>query len=163
MKVRLFQYALPAPPELEDLNGYLGQEKVASLSHHVVSTAGGGAMLVFVVESAGRPASAAPTQAALPGGEPKVDYRKELSPEDFAVFSDLREARKRAAAAENVPVYSVFSNDHLAQMVRTRVNTEAGLRAIPGIADGKIGKYGAAMLVVLRAAFPDTGEGEKPA
>jgi hypothetical protein len=48
-------------------------------------------------------------------------------------------------------------------MVRIRANTEAKLRTIPGIADGKVGKYGPLMLAVLQAAFPETGEKEEPA
>jgi len=160
MKIRLFQYPLPAPPEVEDLNAYLAREKISALTHHVVQTGGGGAMLVFVVESAGRAGGIeTPVGTAPAGAESKVDYRKELSPEDFAVFSDLREMRKRAAAEENVPVYSVFSNDHLAQMVKTRANTAVMLRAIPGIAEGKLGKYGDRFLGVLRQAFPPGKEG----
>ncbi len=47
-------------------------------------------------------------------------------PEDFAVFARLRQMRKEISQAEAVPVYTVFTNEQLAQMVRTRATTKAG-------------------------------------
>lgn len=38
----------------------------------------------------------------------KVDYKEVLSPEEFAVFARLREVRMEIAAAEAVPVNTVF-------------------------------------------------------
>lgn len=52
MNHRIFQYALPAPPLLEDLNAYLGTQRVASVAQHVVPAAGG-TMLMFVVQTVG--------------------------------------------------------------------------------------------------------------
>jgi superfamily II DNA helicase RecQ len=47
----------------------------------------------------------------------KIDYREKLSPEDFDVFSKIREIRKQLAAADSVPVYTICTNEQLAQMV----------------------------------------------
>jgi hypothetical protein len=41
MNYRVFQYRLPAPSELEDLNSYLRSKRVASVTHHLAITAGG--------------------------------------------------------------------------------------------------------------------------
>jgi hypothetical protein len=90
MNYRLFQYALPAPPELEDLNAYLAAQRVAAVAQHIVQTPGG-AMLLFIVETVGgRPGPAA-------GGA------------DFSVFSRLREERKTIANTEGVPIYTPSS------------------------------------------------------
>ena len=48
----------------------------------------------------------------------RIDYREKLDRESFAVFAKLRELRKQIAPAEAVPIYIVFTNDQLAQMVQ---------------------------------------------
>jgi hypothetical protein len=54
--------------------------------------------------------------ALLPGGKlPKVDYKEVLKPEEFDVFSRLRDWRKAVAEKEGVPVYGVLTNEQLAQ------------------------------------------------
>ncbi len=84
--------------------------------------------------------------APLGGRPPKVDYKEVLKPEEFEVFSRLREWRKGVAEKEGVPVYVVLSNEQLAQMVRQRVATLAQLKAIEGVGDARVEKYGAALL-----------------
>ena len=127
MNYRVFQYPLPAPPELEDLNAFLRAQRIASVSHHLAATAGG-AMLVFVVESTGPGSS-------RPGGDlaAKTDYRDQLTPADFAVFSRLREERKKWSDAEGIPVYTVFTNAQLAGMVTARVRSVEELAKVEGI------------------------------
>ena len=83
------------------------------------------------------------------GQRGKVDYKEVLSPEDFAVFARLRELRKEIAQAEAVPVYTIFTNEQLAQMVQARAPDRAGLEKIAGVGDARIEKYGARMLEVL--------------
>lgn len=69
-----------------------------------------------------------------------------LKPEEFEVFSRLREWRKGMAEQEGVPVYVVFTNEQLAEMVKKRVSTKAGLKEIEGVGDARVEKYGAAVL-----------------
>jgi len=88
--------------------------------------------------------------ALLPGGRPpKVDYKEVLKPEEFEVFSRLRDWRKSVAEKEGVPVYTVLTNEQLAQMVQNRVNTKAGLKEIEGVGEARAEKYGAALLELL--------------
>src|SRR5262245_23547306 len=63
-----------------------------------------------------------------PGGKGKIDYRETLPPADFAVFARLRDVRKEIAQAEGVPVYTIFTNEQLAQMVQTRTTTKSQFR-----------------------------------
>ena len=44
-------------------------------------------------------------------GRPKVDYKEVLKPDEFEVFSRLREWRKGVAEREGVPVYTVLTNE----------------------------------------------------
>jgi hypothetical protein len=48
----------------------------------------------------------------------KVDYREVLNPEQFAVYLKLRTLRQAISKEEGVPVYVIFTNEHLAAMVQ---------------------------------------------
>jgi superfamily II DNA helicase RecQ len=79
----------------------------------------------------------------------RIDYREVLQPEEFAVFSALRDLRKTLAAEAGVPVYTVFTNEQLAKMVTDQVKTLADLKKIPGLGTAKIDKYGAKFIEQL--------------
>ena len=79
-------------------------------------------------------------------GRPKVDYKEILKPEEFEVFSRLREWRKVVSEKEGVPVYVVFSNEQLAEMVKKKVSSKAALKEIEGVGDARVEKYGAGVL-----------------
>ena len=133
-----------------ELNRFLGSHRVIGVEKHLVTTGGTGPVWVFCVEYLRGPAP----EGRGSGGSatPKVDYREVLSPEDFAVFSRLREVRKGLAERDGVPPYSVFTNEQLAVMVRQRVADTAGLEKIDGVGAARLEKYGAAVLEVLRAS-----------
>jgi len=44
-------------------------------------------------------------------GRKSIDYRDVLAPDVFAVFSRLRELRKRLAEEQGVPPYAIFTNE----------------------------------------------------
>jgi superfamily II DNA helicase RecQ len=90
-------------------------------------------------------------------GKRKIDYKEELSPENFAVFARLREWRKAAAAREAVQLYAVFMNEQLAEMVEKRVTTKDALMAIEGVGTARLAKYGDELLAILREEFVVTG------
>ncbi|HLC15138.1 MAG TPA: HRDC domain-containing protein [Thermodesulfovibrionia bacterium] len=74
-------------------------------------------------------------------GKSKIDYKEVLSPDDFAIFSKLREWRKKASEEEGAPVYTIFTNEQLAKMVEKKVKTKAALLEIEGIGDARVKKY----------------------
>jgi len=96
----------------------------------------------------------------------RIDYKDELSPEDFAVFVQLRDWRKEIAGQEAVQLYTVFTNDQLATMVEKKITSKIGLREINGIGNARIEKYGDSVLSILKKAFESPGEknetGKKP-
>jgi superfamily II DNA helicase RecQ len=155
MKFRVFQYSVPAPDDLADLNAFLGSNRIVAVAHQVVAKPRG-ATLIFVVEylERGAPPSGAPTNGDRKG---KVDYRDVLKPADFEVFSRLREERKVIAEAEGLPVYTVFTNAQLAEMVERRMVTAAALGKIDGLGDARLAKYGERVLRILCQAFDDGG------
>ena len=88
----------------------------------------------------------------------KVDYRDLLSPEDFAVYAKLRDLRKEIAQRETVPVYTVFTNAQLAQMVQRRVTSRADLAEIEGVGEARVEKYASRMLEILKQQWTQPDE-----
>ncbi len=128
-------------PEVE-MNSFLRSHRVLAVKKEFVSD-GENSFWTFCVEYL----ESAPAGIAAPGSRlPKVDYKEMLKPEEFEVFSRLREWRKGVAEQEGVPVYVVFTNEQLAAMVKQRVNTKAALKEIEGVGDSRVEKYGAAVL-----------------
>lgn len=95
----------------------------------------------------------------------RIDYREVLTEEQFTVFASLRELRKELAAKDGVPVYTVFTNEQLGQIAQLEVTNRANLKTVEGVGDGKLEKYGDAILQLInkRAAADATcGESISP-
>lgn len=88
----------------------------------------------------------------------RVDYREVLSPEDFAVFSQLREFRKEVAEKDGTALYNVFNNEQLACIVQKRVRTLQQLEEIPGIGKSRVEKYGPRLLEFVNRFWKDADE-----
>ncbi len=84
-------------------------------------------------------------------GKSRVDYREVLSPEEFALFSRLREKRKELAQRDGVQVYTIMTNEQLAEMVKQNIAEPSELTRIEGIGAARIEKYGSDLLSVLDA------------
>ncbi len=81
----------------------------------------------------------------------RVDYREILPPAQFAIFAKLRDLRKQLAQAEAVPVYTIFTNEQLAEMVRRGAKSTADLEAIAGVGDSRVSKFGRQFVELLIA------------
>ncbi len=134
-----------------ELNGFLSSHRVLAVDRQFVNLGENSfwALCVDYLPSSSSD-SGASSQAA--GRKGRIDYREELSPQAFAVFAKLRDLRKQLAQAEAVPVYTIFTNDQLAEMVRRNVASKADLEAIAGVGDARVGKYGPQFLAALQAA-----------
>jgi superfamily II DNA helicase RecQ len=93
---------------------------------------------VVYLESSSSPAK--PTAAV--NKRAQVDYRETLNEEEFAAYSKLRELRKALADSDGVPIYAVFTNAQLADMVTNRATSLTALGEINGIGSAKLDKYG---------------------
>ena len=127
----------------EELNRFLATERVEALDRQLVQAGPTSAWTVCVTyeSTAGRPRGDSP--AAKRG---KVDYREVLNEQDFPLYAELRGLRKELAEAEGVPLYNLFTNEQMAEMVTRRVTSAADLRQIPGVGEARVDKYGAAFL-----------------
>lgn len=82
-------------------------------------------------------------------GRNKVDYKELLSAEEFTTFARLRDWRKEIAGQEAVPVYTIFTNEQLAEIVRRRITTKTGLKEIDGIGEARVSKYGSDVIKIM--------------
>ena len=143
MQLRLFVLPVNNLEAAEaEMNAFLRSHRVLSVKKELVAE-GENSFWTFCVEYLESTSGG----GLPPGGKlPKVDYKEVLKPEEFEVFSRLRDWRKGVAEQERVPVYVVFTNEQLAEMVRKRVSTRVGLKEIEGVGEARVEKYGAAVL-----------------
>src|SRR5208337_4616636 len=117
MAFRFFTVPIQNAEQAEaELNGFLRGHKVLSIDRRWVEQ-GPTSFWTFCVDYIDGQATAFVGDRGVRG---KVDYKEVLSPEEFTVFAKLREVRKEIAQAEAVPVYTIFTNEQLAEMVKAR-------------------------------------------
>ena len=102
-----------------ELNAFLEMHRILGVDRHFVDR-GANSFWTLCVDYLPGVASAAAPSFDRKG---RIDYREVLPPEDFLVFVKLRDLRKQLAQAEAVPVYTIFTKDQLAEMVRRRLTT----------------------------------------
>jgi superfamily II DNA helicase RecQ len=152
-----FRYAVDQANDLTDLNEYLAREKVVQVEKHVV-VSNGAAWLVFVVETL-RGGAAIGSDARTRRSKVVDEAVAKLDTDQRVVFDRLRDYRKIASEKENIPAYSVFSNEQLLSIVRERVCTRTALESVKGLGQSRLEKYGAAMLDICRDVFEQGGAG----
>lgn len=107
-----------------------------------------------------------PTQSVNKRGQ--IDYREVLNEADFTVYAKLRDLRKEISETESIPVYAIFSNAQMAEMVTSRVIAKTTLSKINGVGDAKLENYAERFLELLKAEYAgsdtnsDAKSGTKP-
>lgn len=153
-------FAIPAlhPQAAQDeLNAFCAAHRVVAVDQQWLADGACSHWAVCVTVAAGP----GPLPQALKGerGKPagRPDYKDLLSPADFECFAHLRVWRKAAAEQAGVPMYAVFSNEQLAEIVTRRVASLAELGGIDGVGASRIDRFGAGLLAELllfRGAAP---------
>ena len=80
----------------------------------------------------------------------KRERGTEVDEADRPLWDALRACRKRLADAQNVPPYVIFHDATLRAMLADRPQNARELRAVSGVGDSKLERYGEAFLAVLR-------------
>lgn len=152
MPYRVFQYRIPVDGDQDDLNVFLGSNRITTIHREIVSTPGG-PVLMFIVEYRGQSA----VRESDGGGsrDNRIDYRKVLSPTEFSIYMKLRDVRKVLSEEEAQPVFGIVSNAQMAEMVQKKCSTLLQFRDIAGVGDVRAQKYGPRFLPILQAAFPE--------
>jgi len=142
MKYRVFSYAVPCDEELTELNSFLSSHRILQVSDYLAADS---RCLVFVVEYLDGAQKTGSSKSV-----PRVDYREQLTEAEFAVFSQLRDWRKRVANEESIPVYNIFTNAQLAEVVQKHIIDKTGLETVSGVGKSRIEKYSDRLLAVCR-------------
>ena len=83
-----------------------------------------------------------------------TDVAVELPPEAEALFERLRAWRAAVAKEQGMPAYVIFHDATLRQIASSPPSTLAGLSAINGVGETKLGRYGQLILDVLAEDGP---------
>jgi superfamily II DNA helicase RecQ len=147
MPLKFFIVPACDPAEAEtELNSFLGRHRVVAIDRRWVDQGGSSFWAICVDHFA--PGSGDGRRVAG-FARTRIDYKQVLSPAEFIAFSRLRDLRKQIAQTEAVPVYAVFTNEQLAQVVQQRCRTAGDLKKIDGIGEARIDKYAEPMLAIL--------------
>ena len=131
----------------EELNAFVASHRIADIERKWIDQ-GTQSAWAFCVEYV----LASPTIASNPRSQlsrNRIDYNTILSPDEFTIFSLLRELRKELSQQEGLPVFALFSNEQLVQMVQRRCSSKADLLSIEGIGEAKVDKYSEKLLATL--------------
>jgi superfamily II DNA helicase RecQ len=126
----------------DDLNRFLKAYRIIDVEKKFIDSERGTGWAVLVEYAQDS------KQASSSG--PKVDYQAILSEQEFAFFSYLRDLRKSMAEKQAVPVYAIFTNEQLSQMVKKTPKTIQELMQIPGIGEAKAKQYGDVFLQAIK-------------
>lgn len=121
----------------EEMNRFLRQHKIMEISQNFVSSERG-ALWCFCVKYI---ETIAPLTQPHQQNAPKIDYMKVLDAETFKRFSRLREIRKAIASQEAIPVYTVFTDEELAELAKLQEITPSAMLGIRGIGDKKVARF----------------------
>jgi superfamily II DNA helicase RecQ len=131
----------------EELNSFLASQRIVQIERRWMDQ-GNQSSLAFCVEYVlTAPATDRNPKSQL--SRNRIDYKTILSPDEFTIFSLLRELRKELSQQEGVPVFALFNNEQLALMVQRRCSSKADLLGIEGIGEAKVEKYSEKLLATL--------------
>lgn len=134
--------------ELEKLNAFLRSNRVYHVEKQFF-VSGQTAYWSFCVEY----------EVKLQGQKQgRIDYREKLSEADFAIFSKLRDLRTTCAKEQNIPLYTVFTNEQLVAMIHRKTTSIAKLKQIPGIGNSKLEAFGEVFTTFLSTIFKEEDE-----
>lgn len=151
MPLKFFHVPSRDPGQIEaDLASFVSNHRVVTIERRFVDD-GQNSFWAICVDYLHGPGGGGPDYGAPGRSTRKVDYKEILTPEQFAVFVRLRDLRKEVAAREAVPVYNVFTNEQLAEIVKRGCTSLAQMGEIDGIGEARIGKYGEMFLAALAA------------
>lgn len=149
MQIRIFIISIKNVDHSEvEMNRFLRSHRVLAVKKEFVVD-GENSFWTFCIEYLDAVSGSVPVGSVA---RPKVDYKEQLQPDEFLAFSRLREWRKRVADEEAVPVYTIFTNGQLAEIVTKKVSSKSALGSIIGVGEARVTKYGDGLLSVIGGA-----------
>ncbi len=130
----------------EALNRFLRSVSIINVQREFVAEGANSFWSIVVEYMAKQPGSNGDRSASK---KSRLDYKEILSEDDFAVFAKLRDWRKTKADEEAIPVYTIFTNEQLAQIAQSRIVEKANLQQIAGLGEARLKKYGDDIIGVI--------------
>lgn len=124
----------------DELNQFLKSHRIVNVEKRLIDGERGTGWLFLVEYGSERKPQAV-------GGQ-RIDYREVLNEQEYAFFDRLRQVRKTIAEQQGIPVYAVFTNEHLAGMVKKPPKTLKDILALPGVGEARVKQYGQAFIQV---------------
>ncbi|MDR2553335.1 MAG: HRDC domain-containing protein [Treponema sp.] len=121
----------------DELNSFLTSHRIVNVEKRLIDGERGTGWL-FLVEFGSDVKNQTSAQ--------RVDYRDILTAQEYALFDTLRALRKELAEKQGLPVYAVFTNEHLAGMVKKKAASPKDLAALPGVGEARVKQYGGQFL-----------------
>ena len=140
MEIRVFTIPIHDRHAVDELNRFLAAHRVVSIDPQFVPDGQNSAWSICVTMQSGEPARTSAKQ------KDRIDYREVLSESEFHLYAKLRTLRKELSEKEGVPAYTLFTNEHLAEIVRQTVISAERLAEINGVGPARVEKYGQAFL-----------------
>jgi ATP-dependent DNA helicase RecQ len=78
----------------------------------------------------------------------------DVSDDDMPLFEALRAWRRAEASSQRLPPYVIFHDQTLSEIARARPMNREALSDIDGVGQGKLDRYGAAVLALVAASAP---------
>ncbi len=130
-------------PQAEALNDFLLKHPQAVLDRQLIVDGQNSAWAVCCTVSDVQASSQSAASFHAPSEAPKkrIDYREVLEPEHFTRYAKLRELRNGLAKEQGIPVYSIFTNAQLAQMVQLEQLDCQTMAAIEGVGEKRVARY----------------------
>lgn len=122
----------------DELNRFLTSHRIVNIEKRLVDGERGTGWL-FLVEYGAE----VKTQSQ---NAQRIDYREVLNEQEYALFDYLRQVRKTLAEQQGVPVYAVFTNEHLAGMVKKPPQTIKDIMALNGVGESRVKQFGEVFL-----------------
>jgi superfamily II DNA helicase RecQ len=126
----------------DDLNAFLKSHRIVNVEKRLIDGERGTGWLFLIEYGSDNKNQSSPSS-------PRVDYREILSEQEYALFDRLRKLRKELAEKQGLPVYAVFTNDHLAGMIKNSAASLKDLTKLPGVGESRAKQYGEQFLKIL--------------
>ena len=142
LKIQYASFLLPLHTdslEQEELNRFLRGKRIVQTYKELVSIEGTSRWTILVEYLDSPEKSTGEVKS-------KIDYKDILTPEDFSLFSKLREVRKKLSEENALPVYAICTNEQLAEIAKRKPKSLSECMQIDGIGQGKADKYVPALL-----------------
>ncbi len=137
MQFQFFKIPVDYPTEEADaLNTFLRKVKIVKIEKNFVTTSTESFWAISVDYILNQ------TNNSQGKTKTEIDYKAILGNELFEVFNQLRTFRKEVAVKEAIPVYAVFNNDELSNIVLLKELSLAQMKKINGIGEQKVKKFG---------------------